>query len=458
MNACHTSLTLSEKLAVFRACFAGLAHVYGTRDLRTQRISQVKHPVTDRVIVDHLCGRHHLGTYLLNGARTRAVVIDFDTADLMPAIEFQQAAQHYGLPTSVERSKSKGHHVWLFFVKGGVPAAKARLVARHVLDEIGLGRTEVFPKQDRLESPASYGNFIFAPLCGALVREGRTVFLRPDDLTRPAPRQWELLRQVERITEARLDEIIAVNDLGERYVPERVVVAPDGEPPRTFGLPACAQRMLAEGVQQDQRVSCFRLAVALKRTGLPFDSALDVLHAWAGRNRPVDGKRTITPPEIEAQTRDAYRGRYRSYGCEEAALRRFCDPACPVHASSNVVRDQPVALNATVSPDPVMRRIAMSTTTTHRPVRTFRAGKLSLAVWENASPPDDRAITRRSVTVNKRYHDEKTNAWKDSSVFFPHELPQLRLLLDQAYAYLMLTQPDDAGAESERGAGDPVDV
>jgi hypothetical protein len=127
-------------------------------------------------------------------------------------------------------------------------------------------------------------------LCGALVREGRTVFLRPDDLTRPAPRQWELLRQVERITEARLDEIIAVNDLGERYVPERVVVAPDGEPPRTFGLPACAQRMLAEGVQQDQRVSCFRLAVALKRTGLPFDSALDVLHAWAGRNRPVDGK------------------------------------------------------------------------------------------------------------------------------------------------------------------------
>jgi hypothetical protein len=90
MNACHTSLTLSEKLAVFRACFAGLAHVYGTRDLRTQRISQVKHPVTDRVIVDHLCGRHHLGTYLLNGARTRAVVIDFDTADLMPAIEFQQ--------------------------------------------------------------------------------------------------------------------------------------------------------------------------------------------------------------------------------------------------------------------------------------------------------------------------------------------------------------------------------
>jgi hypothetical protein len=62
------------------------------------------------------------------------------------------------------------------------------------------------------------------------------------------------------------------------------------------------------------------------------------------------------------------------------------------------------------------------------------------------------------VTVNKRYHDEKTNAWKDSSVFFPHELPQLRLLLDQAYAYLMLTQPDDAGAESERGAGDPVDV
>jgi hypothetical protein len=199
MNACHTSLTLSEKLAVFRACFAGLAHVYGTRDLRTQRISQVKHPVTDRVIVDHLCGRHHLGTYLLNGARTRAVVIDFDTADLMPAIEFRQAAQHYGLPTSVKRSKSKGYHVWLFFPEQGVSAAKARRVAAHVLDEVGHPYVEVFPKHDRLTAQVRYGNFIFTPLLGSLVPEGRTVFLQPGDLTRPVDDPWRLLAGVIRI-------------------------------------------------------------------------------------------------------------------------------------------------------------------------------------------------------------------------------------------------------------------
>jgi len=157
-----------EKLAIFRRCFTGLGQVYGTRDLGTGRARQVKQPVTDRVLLDHLQGRQPYGVYLLVGDRTKAAVVDFDHPDAGPPLAFIGRAEHYGVHVYLERSKSKGWHVWAFMDSGGVPASKIRLVTKMILAEIGASDTEVFPKQDRLAGNVSYGNFIYAPLFGAL--------------------------------------------------------------------------------------------------------------------------------------------------------------------------------------------------------------------------------------------------------------------------------------------------
>jgi len=89
--------------------------------------------------------------------------------------------------------------------------------------------------------------------------------------------------------------------------------------------------MLTEGVDSYQRVSCFRLAVHLKRNGLPFDLALAVLEAWAKKNHPTDGKGIITDQEIEHQTKYAFENSYRSLGCEEPAIAAYCDKNCPLY-------------------------------------------------------------------------------------------------------------------------------
>ena len=102
--------------------------------------------------------------------------------------------------------------------------------------------------------------------------------------------------------------------------------------PSPFGLPPCVRRMLAEGVTSSQRVSCFRLAVQLKRNGMPYDLALVVLKAWAKKNRPTDGKRIITDKEIEYQTTCAFEKPYRSFGCEDPAVAAYCDKDCPLYA------------------------------------------------------------------------------------------------------------------------------
>jgi hypothetical protein len=89
--------------------------------------------------------------------------------------------------------------------------------------------------------------------------------------------------------------------------------------------------MLYNGVRQYQRVSCFRLAVHLKRLGLPSDIAVAALKVWAHRNQPGDGNRIISEREIIDQTSYAFSKSYRGYGCSSAAVAPFCEKDCPVN-------------------------------------------------------------------------------------------------------------------------------
>ena len=326
----------AEKVRIFRSLFMGLRDVYGTYDTKTGRVRQVKEPVTDEVILAHLTGKQSYGVYLLIGDKTGALAVDFDENELCLPISFVAGARRYDMSAYIERSKSKGYHVWIFFEKGGVLAQKARLVAHKILADMGKPGTEVFPKQDVLADGLSYGNFIHAPLFGALVPKERTVFVDPAEPTKPYPDQWELLARVQRVPELRLDAVIKSCNLTEQ--PQAVERPESNNHTETdrdtspFGLPPCVRRMLAEGVNSYQRVSCFRLAVQLKRNGMPHDLALITLKAWAQKNRPQDGKRIITDREIEYQTKSAFENTYRSIGCEEPAMAAHCDRNCPLYA------------------------------------------------------------------------------------------------------------------------------
>ena len=169
-----------------------------------------------------------------------------------------------------------------------------------------------------------------------LVPKGRTVFVDPAEPTKPYPDRWELLGRVQRVPELRLDAVIKSCNLTEQSpAVERAKSNNHTESDRDtspFGLPPCVRRMLAEGVTSNQRVSCFRLAVQLKRNGMPYDLALITLKAWAQKNRPQDGKRIITDREIEYQTKSAFENTYRSVGCEEPAIAAHCDENCPLYA------------------------------------------------------------------------------------------------------------------------------
>ena len=329
------NISFNEKIRLFRSLFTGLENVYGTYDCQTGKVRQAKETVTEKVIVDHLIGKQSYGVYLLVNDRTNAIATDFDTHKLQIPAQFIKIAQEYNLPAYIERSKSKGYHVWIFFEEGGVLAAKARLVVNHILARIDQPNTEVFPKRDSLDNKVSYGNFINAPLFGTSVADGRTVFVDPANGYNPYPNQWDLLAGVEKINESKLDSIIV--DLDIMSTPKTALEQSIDSDNRTyFSLPHCARRILAEGIDSYQRLACFRLAVSLKRAGLPFDVAVAALKAWSLKNKPQGDKRIITEAEIISQTRSAYKNDYRSYGCESPAIAPYCDHQCPIYKNGNV--------------------------------------------------------------------------------------------------------------------------
>lgn len=278
------------------------------------------------------------------------------------------------------------------------------------------------------------------------------------DPTKPATNQWDFLERAERVPESRLDEVISLNDLRLGARPptaprtNRVVAR------STFGLPACVQRILDQGVTDNQRVTCFRLAVHLKRVGLPRDLAGNLIRSWAAKNRPTGGKRIITSAEITAQLGCAYRGSYRSHGCEEPAMQLFCDPLCPIRSRAAVSPDVPVGPCARDPAKPATRSTPMSTSPANQPVKEFRARNISLAIWQNEGIRHGQPVTLHSVTLNKRYYDKETDEWKDSSSFFPDDLPRLRLLLDKAYEHLLLRDRDKDREKLERSATKPADA
>ena len=170
--------------------------------------------VSDRVILDHLQGRHVAGVYpLLADETCWFLAVDFDKRDWRADVAaFREACSSVGLPVAIERSRSgNGAHAWFFF-DAPVPAAAARragcyLITRAMSRHPGLGMASydrLFPNQDTLPR-GGFGNLIALPLQHEARANGNTVFV--DDAFEPVPDQWAYLAGLERTSPARVDQI-----------------------------------------------------------------------------------------------------------------------------------------------------------------------------------------------------------------------------------------------------------
>lgn len=177
----------------------------------------------------HLTGQRSLGFYLLNAhSHVYCACIDLDDHDgSNPHWRGQTEAIYFelnqcGIIPLIEQSQSgRGSHVWLFF-DAPTPAWVPRAFLAQILSRVGV-EAEIFPKQDALADPQSFGNLVRFPLWG----QSRFCDVETDDGEWATVDPVEALSGVTRIDSAELFKISAMCGFGELVEPSKREPAPD---------------------------------------------------------------------------------------------------------------------------------------------------------------------------------------------------------------------------------------
>lgn len=153
--------TTDELVTRFLKLFRGRGDVYGSEEGGC-----VKQALTTQVFARHLDGSEPIGVYPMVPIRGDWYTIwgctDIDTGDLGAAINLRDAFHAGGVHAYIEKSRSKGYHVWVF-AEHPVLARDMRrmfLAAHQVAD---YPAREVNPKQETLGSTSQYGNYVRLP-------------------------------------------------------------------------------------------------------------------------------------------------------------------------------------------------------------------------------------------------------------------------------------------------------
>jgi len=156
-------MTMSPEQAAiaerFVSLFQGEGSAYGT-----EAGGCVREAVTWDVIEGHLFGDSPIGVYPMHQNYVRWGCVDYDEGDdvsFEKARRLSEALATIGIPAYLERSRSKGWHVWVF-AASAVPAATMRRALIVATKVAKAESKEVNPKAETLPE-GSLGNYVRLP-------------------------------------------------------------------------------------------------------------------------------------------------------------------------------------------------------------------------------------------------------------------------------------------------------
>lgn len=254
-------LSLDDKISLFRSYFKGRDDVFARRwfsktteksgyqpvcvnewsrgvcDKKKYKCAECPNrnfaSLTDQDCYRHLEGKDEngcdvIGIYaILPNNKCTFLCTDFDDKNCThgykdDVLAFTSVCKEWGIPYSIERSRSgNGAHVWIFFEEP-LSAHKARKLGNAILTEATKLNARIsfnsydrfFPNQDCLPE-GGFGNLVALPLQGRARKNGNSVFVDDDFL--PYKDQWSYLYQVRRCNEEFVNVLLAQHpqeDLG----------------------------------------------------------------------------------------------------------------------------------------------------------------------------------------------------------------------------------------------------
>jgi predicted ArsR family transcriptional regulator len=308
----------------FISLFKGRKDCYGLQKFC------MKEPLSHELYLAHIEGKQRIGVYPLHngdgsgpGQWASWIAADIDDGDFNKALKLHERLEVLGISSYIERSKSKGYHVFTFFNKD-IEALKLRLVWKMLLDDLGF-KCELFPKQDKSDE-SGYGNFINLPLFGGDVSNEKTIFvdskglplfITPEELSQIVVNDIKLVEQI--IEDNNLKE---TSDVIRDYIQTPSLVGSS-----KLEMSPCVKRIIDGEVKAGQHNEAwFRLAIYYKEKGTPRVEATKILLEWNKKNKNNNPEK-----ELLRTIQSVYEKGYKAFPCGEGVLADLCDQAkCPI--------------------------------------------------------------------------------------------------------------------------------
>jgi len=297
----------------FMKFFSGRTDIYGINQFC------LKEPLTKEIYLEHLNGLRRIGVYpIYDKNLTNFIAYDIDIEDFNLALSIKEKAENLNLKINLERSKSKGYHGWCLF-DTPAEAVKARLVFESILEELNI-KCELFPKQDEVLDN-QFGNFIFLPLFGGDIKNGRTVFVNnKNEITIDNIKDIDKLKISATKT---LDAIIFLRKL----IRKKIIISETTEERKAYSKELPCIEKIKQGVDKGHRDNaCLRLTINFKEKGIPRDDIETLLNNWNSKN-----KEPLTDKDLLKVINSVFKSNYKSYGCDDAIIQNYCDKEkCPL--------------------------------------------------------------------------------------------------------------------------------
>ena len=303
-----------QSLNLFIKLFSGRKDAYGMNNFC------MKSDLTPQIFKDHIEGIQRIGVYpIYDNKWINWIALDLDENDFEKLLTIKRRIDNLALKTYIERSKSKGFHLFCFFDEP-VEAVKARLVFEFVLEELEI-IAELFPKQDITNETAPFGNYINLPLFGGDIKNGRTIFV--DENNKPFIENVSQIHKIKLTSAKTLDSIISLHKLSRKKVSIQETTEERRLP--TKELP-CIEK-IKQGVPQGHRDNaCFRLVINFKEKGIPREDIETLIIKWNTKNT-----QPLTDRQLEKVINSVFKGGYKSCGCDDAIILNYCNKEiCPL--------------------------------------------------------------------------------------------------------------------------------
>lgn len=214
----------------------------------------------------------------------------------------------------VEKSGSKGYHIWLFFeepVKADAAFSLGHMIKSEVttVSEIII---EVFPKQT---GNKLFGNTVKLPL-GVHQKTGDRCFFVKGDFTTYED-QWEVLAGVKTVSQAWINDHIKVIEKSTSSA------TPSGSGQKAY-VPLCLTDIMRNGCGEGIRdEAAFRIACYYRDKDYPEYMAEAGLDEWNSRNQPP-----LEKDVLEVKIDSAYSSQYSWRPCHLPGLDPYCHSEC----------------------------------------------------------------------------------------------------------------------------------